>query len=313
MSRCATPEEAFAAAGLVLFQRGWLSSNNVLFLPTSAGEGVLVDTGYWSHQEQTLSLVRRSLEDRPLARIINTHLHSDHCGGNAALCAAYGCEVLVPSGEEGKARAWDEDRLTYRATGQHCPRFPVAGSIVSCGNIELGDRAWEVIPSPGHDPESFVLYQRDLRLLISADALWENGFGVVFPELEGQSAFNDLASTLDALSALAIDWIIPGHGRPFTDSAAAIDRARRRLEAFVADPRRHAAHAARVLTKFHLLEVRGQAVEEALNWMIGVPYLQRLHADHFGDSVLRTWCLQLIGDLCRSGAARMDGQAVVDA
>ena len=313
MSRCATPEEAFLAAGLVLFERGWLSSNNVLFLPAAKGEAVLVDTGYWSHQEQTVALVRRALGDRPLARIVNTHLHSDHCGGNAALHSAYGCEVLVPAGEEEKARLWNEDRLTYRATGQRCPRFPVDGAVVAPDGIELGGKPWQVIPSPGHDPESFVVYQADLRLLISADALWENGFGVVFPELEGLSAFDDLAGTLDTLSGLAIDWVIPGHGRPFADAAAAIDRARKRLAVFIADPRRHASHAARVLTKFHLLEVQSQGVEEMLAWMHGVPYLQRLHAEYFSAAEFRTWGLELIGDLCRGGAARMDGQTVKDA
>jgi hypothetical protein len=33
-------------------------------------------------------------------------------------------------------------------------------------------------------------------VLISADALWENGFGVVFPELEGDDAFAIVAATL---------------------------------------------------------------------------------------------------------------------
>ena len=38
-----------------------------------------------------------------------------------------------------------------------------------------------------------VLYEPELELLISADALWENGFGIVFPELEGGSGFDAVA------------------------------------------------------------------------------------------------------------------------
>ena len=45
-----------------------------------------------------------------------------------------------------------------------------------------------------HDPESIVLYQPGLRVLISADALWENGFGVVFPELEDRTLFSKSAT-----------------------------------------------------------------------------------------------------------------------
>ena len=43
-----------------VFERGWLSSNNVLLLDDDAN-ATLVDTGYVSHREQTLSLVRRQL------------------------------------------------------------------------------------------------------------------------------------------------------------------------------------------------------------------------------------------------------------
>lgn len=307
------PASVFGDAGLRVFERGWLSSNNVLFLPTPHSEAVLVDSGYWSHQDQTVALVRRSLAGQPLGRVINTHLHSDHCGGNSHLQQAFACEVFVPAGEEAVARTWDEDRLSYRATGQHCPRFEVQGTVSAGGQIILAGRPWEVVGSPGHDPESFVLYQRELRLLISADALWENGFGVVFPELEGQRAFADVAETLDNLSSLRIDWVIPGHGRPFTAAADALERARRRLKVFVGDPRKHALHASRVLVKFHLLETRSESLPDLLGWICSVPYLRRLHSDHFAAAAIRDWASTIVDDLCRSGAARVEGVLVHNA
>src|SRR5690606_25945662 len=64
-----------------VFERGWLSSNNILF--TGADGTALVDSGYVTHAPQTLALVRQVLAGRPLERLLNTHLHSDHCGGNA--------------------------------------------------------------------------------------------------------------------------------------------------------------------------------------------------------------------------------------
>ena len=45
----------------------------------------MVDTGYCIHAEQTLALVEAALQGAPLQRIVNTHLHNDHCGGNALL------------------------------------------------------------------------------------------------------------------------------------------------------------------------------------------------------------------------------------
>jgi glyoxylase-like metal-dependent hydrolase (beta-lactamase superfamily II) len=144
---------AFEQAGLIVLERGWLSSNNILFGAANPDhETVLVDTGYWTHAPQTVALVRRLLGERPLQRIVNTHLHSDHCGGNHALQQAYGCAVDVPAGEADKVDRWDETRLTYRETGQGCPRFERTGVLQADTEIELAGRRWQVIASPGHDP-----------------------------------------------------------------------------------------------------------------------------------------------------------------
>ena len=68
-------------------ERGWLSANSVVF--TGPEGAAVVDTGYCSHAEQTVALVQAALGGRALERILNTHLHSDHCGGTGALQAAW--------------------------------------------------------------------------------------------------------------------------------------------------------------------------------------------------------------------------------
>ena len=42
-----------------VFERGWLSSNNVLF---TGDAPALVDSGYVTHAPQTLALVRHALD-----------------------------------------------------------------------------------------------------------------------------------------------------------------------------------------------------------------------------------------------------------
>lgn len=307
------PREAFSAAGLQLFERGWLSSNGILF-PGRAGDvATLVDSGYATHASQTVALVRRALGDRTLRRVLNTHLHSDHCGGNAALQEVYGCEAWVPAGEVDKAQRWDRSLLTYDATGQQCPRFSVYAALQPGGAVELGGLAWEIIASPGHDPESVVLYQRDLRILLSADALWENGFGVVFPELEGLGAFDTVGLTLDRLAGLAIDWVVPGHGRVFGSVEDAIERARRRLDSFRLSPDKHALHAAKVLVKFHLLELGRERLGALHAWGAAVPYLAIVQRRYFGGQTFAEWFAGVVGDLLRSGALRRDDEYVCDA
>lgn len=300
----------FQAGHLRVFERGWLSSNNILFSGAIGHENVLVDTGYCAHAEQTLSLVRAVLGHANLGRVVNTHLHSDHCGGNCLLQTVYGCEVDVPQGEAAKVDAWDEDGLSFRSANQRCPRFARSGSI-GAGSLQvLGGLTWQVLASPGHDPESVVLYQPELKLLISADALWENGFGVVFPEIEGMDAFNSVGSTLDMLAELDVDWVIPGHGRPFAGAAAAIDRAHGRLQSFVESPLRHARHAAKVLLKFHLLEMGNESLTAARDWSVQTPYLHLLHRAHFKSRSFSNWIDDMLRDLVTAGVARIDGETV---
>jgi glyoxylase-like metal-dependent hydrolase (beta-lactamase superfamily II) len=186
-------EEAHAAIASAVprfgqvFERGWLSSNNILF--QGRDDTALIDSGYVTHAPQTLALLRHSLAGRPLDRLFNTHLHSDHCGGNALLQAEYGCSTAIPVSEAEKVRAWDVDALSFQATGQQCPRFGFDATVSPGDTLTLGDMAWQALGAPGHDPHSLIFYCAEEGILISADALWENGFGVIFPELDGGSGF----------------------------------------------------------------------------------------------------------------------------
>jgi len=169
-------------AGVQVFERGWLSANNILLC--DAHEAVLVDSGYVTHSAQTLALLTGALGSRPLDRLLNTHLHSDHCGGNAALQAHYpALQTWIPPGLSEAVRHWQREAMSHDATGQSCPPFRFDQLLQPGQTLRLGPLDWEVHAAPGHDPDSVLLFAPAARLMISADALWEHGFGVVFPEL----------------------------------------------------------------------------------------------------------------------------------
>ncbi|AVO41549.1 MBL fold metallo-hydrolase [Simplicispira suum] len=291
---------------ITVFERGWLSSNNILFMgPDGAA---LVDTGYCSHAQQTVALVRSALGDAPLTRILNTHLHSDHCGGNAALQQAWPeAQTFIPPGQAEHVRHWDAYALSYTPTGQECPPFRCDGLLAPGREVRLGAKPWQVHAAPGHDPHSIVLFEPQARLLISADALWENGFGVVFPELEGIAAFDTVGATLDVIEHLDPKMVIPGHGPVFTDVAHALAVARKRLEGFVREPLRHAQYAAKVLVKYKLLEWQQIAVADLQAWAAATPYFVLLHARYFADQPQAAWLQGLVDALVRSGAATRQG------
>ena len=239
-------------ASMQVFQRGWLSSNNILFVDHV--QTALVDSGYLTHAPQTVALVKHALRGRPLDWLVNTHLHSDHCGGNAALQRAYRCRTTIPESEAAKVRAWDQEALTYAATGQQCEQFTFTDGMRPGDVLVLGGMSWQALAAPGHDPHSLILFCPEERILISADALWESGFGVIFPELEGESGFAETRATLELIAGLDAKIVIPGHGAPFAEVDKALDHAFSRLEYLAADPVRNAQNAVKVLLKFLLLE-----------------------------------------------------------
>ena len=118
--------------GMHVLERGWLSSNNIVFIDDE--RTAIVDTGYKSHEEQTLQLVQALLAGRPLDAIYNTHLHSDHCGGNHVLQTHFpAVRTFVPAAEFNRVQNWERSQLTFEATGQRCERFRADASNVGTG------------------------------------------------------------------------------------------------------------------------------------------------------------------------------------
>jgi glyoxylase-like metal-dependent hydrolase (beta-lactamase superfamily II) len=240
-------------AAIRVLERGWLSSNNIVM--TGPEDTVLVDSGYLSHAPQTLALVEHALEGRTLERLVNTHCHSDHMGGNAALQRRYDCHTSLPIGEAPLIEHWDEDALLLSYADQRAERFRVDATIAPADRLRMGALDWLAIAAPGHDMHALIFYSPEERILISGDALWEDGFGVLFAQLfGGEGIFAATRRTLDSIAALDARVVIPGHGKPFVEVDDALERAYSRLHAFEEDPARLARHAARVMLTFALLE-----------------------------------------------------------
>ncbi len=309
---------------LRFIQRDWLSCNQLVLL---ADDGAtLIDSGYVKNAAETVHLVGVALAGDgntgatravpgnrpvPLRRVINTHLHSDHCGGNAALGAAFGCEIVVPATSAAAVAAWDEEALTYRATGQRCARFAATGTIAAGDTFSAANAEWVAHAAPGHDPESLIFHCPELGVLVSADALWEHGFGVIFPELAGESGFAEQHAVLELIESLAPQIVIPGHGSAFSDAAAAISRARSRLAAMVADPVRHARSALKVLVKYRLLD-QERETESGMIAALAPASVMVASAARLGVEPA-TALARTVDELIAQGQLRRDGDWLVNA
>lgn len=288
--------------GVRLLERGWLSANNILL--RDGAEAALIDSGYVAHAAQTVALVGQALDGARLTRLINTHSHSDHIGGNAALVRAYGCRVTVPEGIAEAIRDWDEDALLLRPAAQEGEPFAHDAELRPGDRFHAGGLEWHCIAAPGHDMHALMFHAPQARLLISGDALWADGFGVLFPDLVTDGPGRVAARhTLDAIGRLAVDTVIPGHGPAFADVAEALTRAYRRLDAFDEDPLRLARHAMKVLITFRMLATRRLPRREFIDAFAAAPLAQDIARHRFACSAA-TLVEDSLRDLLRTGVLR---------
>ena len=294
--------------GIQVLERGWLSANNVLLL---AKDATVVDSGYGAHAQQTVALVEHALQRRPLERLVNTHCHSDHMGGNAALQRRFRCRTSIPAGEAPLIDRWDERELILSAADQRAERFSYDDTFGDGDALAMGDYEWRVIAAPGHDTHAVMFYSQEARILISGDALWENGFGAVFAQLFGRdTALAETRRTLEHIAALECEIVIPGHGRPFGDVGAALERAFSRLKGYEKDITRLARHVVKVLFTFAMLEKRSMPLAEVPAYLERVAILAEINRGYLkmAPAAFSDW---LIADLERAGALERRGSAVV--
>jgi glyoxylase-like metal-dependent hydrolase (beta-lactamase superfamily II) len=297
---------------LHVFVRDWLSSNNILL--KSRDGHVLVDSGYVRHAPLTLALLatERGIGDAPLAFLVNTHCHSDHVGGNAAIVRRYDCPVAVPEAEAPLVERWDEKALLYEYCDQQIEHFRIDRVLPPNTTHVWGDLEWQALAAPGHDMGALVFYNAEFRILISGDALWEHGFGFVMPPEIDPAALPATRATIDMLARLDIRIVIPGHGEPFTDVGAALDRARKRIAAFEADSLRVARHALKVNLMFALLDRQRMALADMAAYVGRIGIYRDFNARFFRLPPAKLAEL-LMGELEKAGAVKRAGGWLVPA
>jgi glyoxylase-like metal-dependent hydrolase (beta-lactamase superfamily II) len=264
--------------------RGWLNCNSIVLL--EPGDNVVIDSGYCTHRERTLEMLasRLGLDRQPLERLINTHCHSDHMGGNAAVAAAYGCRVTIPAGEVKHVQPWTPQSVWMRQFDQRADPFHFDDTIAAGGTFDGGGFEWQAHAAPGHDMDALMFFEPVNRVLVSGDALWRSGMGFVWPGQGADSAIAAALGTLAAIERLDPAVVVPGHGEAFTDVAAALATLRSKLEAFARDPAKNARHVAKVMFVFALLDHQSMPLADVPAYLSRVPCYGELARGFLGQS-----------------------------
>jgi len=157
--------------------------------------------------------------------VVMSHSHTDHVGGVAAFADA-GCDIYAHAAEADAIAAgvphedavyWLQERFL---TGALPPGFdpdafalhPAAVThFLTHGEVlDLGDRQFAVLHTPGHSPGGVALWDAAHRLLLSGDTVYA---GPLYAYSRDDADPDAYRASTRALAALApyIDTLLPSH------------------------------------------------------------------------------------------------------
>jgi glyoxylase-like metal-dependent hydrolase (beta-lactamase superfamily II) len=136
--------------------------------------------------------------------VLCTHSHPDHIEA----IASFDKEVVKGISREEYQYLYGEGSDLFLAMGSRAPRIPFQ-LFLKEGTLNLGDKSIRVIHTPGHSPGGICLYWEEKKALLSGDTVFYMGVGRT--DFEGGD-IDALADSVDRLSRLDVEYLIPGHG-----------------------------------------------------------------------------------------------------
>ncbi len=175
----------------------------------------IVDSGTGSNFVRLYEIFKRiKLDFDNIKNIINTHMHWDHIGGNGFF-------------KNAKIHIHEKDSdVLERGDSEMCNAMYFNGNMKPMKverKLKEGDEilGFKVLHTPGHTEGSICLLDPKEKILISGDTIFADGVGRT--DLPGGSE-EDMERSLERLSSLKIDKILPGHGEPVLKSGDKVIR-----------------------------------------------------------------------------------------
>lgn len=280
----------------VLWQARPFPDANLLLLPGPVP--ALVDTGFVGHADETREWAHAHAGGR-VDVVVNTHWHSDHVGGNAALQAT-GAAVAASAPDADAVRRRDPGCCLGEYLDQPVAPYTVDLALDDGDALLLGEAEWLVVRTPGHTPGHLSLWQPEERLLAVGDALSDYDVGWVATALDGPDAAATALGSLERLTALGPRVLLPAHGPIPVDPAAALAQAHRRAQRLVDDPDGAVWYGARRIFAYALIirdGIRLDALDDYLcgrAWFTDAAALLRLPPPDLAT--------ELVATMRRSGA-----------
>ncbi|MCM1310736.1 MAG: MBL fold metallo-hydrolase [Bacteroides sp.] len=195
---------------IVRFTFNMFGENCYLVYDPASREAMVVDPGMISPAENDALDNYIDKENLTLKYLLNTHLHLDHCFGNAHITQKYGI----------KTRANQADEFLGNDISGQARMFGVFNNFDNVGEIirlsegdtlTLGTEKIKVIETPGHSPGGISLYAPADGWVITGDTLFSDG-NVGRTDLPGGD-YQTLMQSVAKLHKLpGTTKLLPGHG-----------------------------------------------------------------------------------------------------
>jgi len=183
----------------------------------SEGEAVVVDSTATVTQGQQIRRFVEEAAEAQIVALVNTHWHSDHCGGNRGILEGSAAPLIAHrlcpetlSREYGMI-ARRPAKIDFSA--QLRPRLFVDRELT----LRVGKRQLRLIHAPGHSPDSLILFDPEKRMAIVGDNLLAGSSPEkpVLPYFFWGDPWQ-LVGVLERLRTLDCRTIVPGHGAVLT-------------------------------------------------------------------------------------------------
>jgi glyoxylase-like metal-dependent hydrolase (beta-lactamase superfamily II) len=193
-------------------------------------EGVLViDTGTAQRGADVLAAIR-TISDKPIRLVINTHVHDDHTGANELIAAAGRSLSGNAPGNSGlgldTAHVLAHENVLRRMSapsGEPSPRpfaaWPTDTFFGDDKELFFNDEAIQLIHQPGHTDGDVLVFFRRSDVVASGDLFMTTTYPVVDTQRGGtvRGVIDGLNRLLDITIPKDKEeggtYVIPGHGR----------------------------------------------------------------------------------------------------
>jgi glyoxylase-like metal-dependent hydrolase (beta-lactamase superfamily II) len=194
-----SPQKSFGAnAGIIIGQDGIL----------------VIDTLISAKEAKRFIKDIRSVSDKPIRYVINTHYHLDHAFGNsefAKLGAVIIAQEKCNKNLEEKGAAALKNAKNYGLSEADMEGTAIALPFLTFRDkmeLELGNQKIELIyPGPSHSDDSILVYLPDQKILFTGDILFTN-----YHPFLAEGNLEGWGKVLDRIMAMDVNKIIPGHG-----------------------------------------------------------------------------------------------------